>query len=68
MSDSMTAVQPARDKRSFYVFMAATSLVVAFVGFAQGLIEAGEVGMRIGRDGVLGTLAPGDATTVSDGL
>ena len=30
----MTAVQPARDRRSFYVFMAATCLVVAFVGFA----------------------------------
>ena len=34
MTDSMTAVQPARGTRSFYVFMAATCLVVAFVGFA----------------------------------
>ena len=34
MSDSITAVQPARERRSFYVLMAAASLVVAFVGFA----------------------------------
>ena len=34
MSDSRTAVQPARDRRSFYVFTAATCLVVAFAGFA----------------------------------
>ena len=34
VSDSMTAVQPARDRRSFYVFMATTCLVVALLGFA----------------------------------
>jgi hypothetical protein len=30
----MTAVHPARGRRPFYVFMATTSLVIAFVGFA----------------------------------
>jgi hypothetical protein len=34
MSDSMTTVQPRHERRSFYVFVAATSVVVAFGGFA----------------------------------
>jgi hypothetical protein len=34
MRDSMTAVQPRHERRSFYVFVAATSVVVAFGGFA----------------------------------
>ena len=34
MRDSMTTVQPRHERRSFYVFAAATSIVVAFAGFA----------------------------------